>query len=326
MLFKSALSVALSAAAFFTGTATARSITPGVQTLYNALKGGSCSKILKSGFKDGQTSNTGVKYCADDSTGTMWIAGNGQLADMDIDCDGANNSAGLCANDPSGQGQTAFMDTVKNYGISDLNSNIHGYVVLGNEGSSPSFDPQSYGIKPLSVVVVVCNGQIHYGVWGDTNGGVVTGEASISLATACFPNEGITGDSGHGAHDVLYLAFKDPAAATTATNVNWKATSFSAFESSLATIGDQLIARFGGGGTTPPPTCSWEGHCAGASCSTDDDCSDDLTCNGGICGTAGSTPPPPTCSWEGHCLGASCSTGDDCSDDLICTNGKCANP
>lgn len=39
------------------------------------------------------------------------------------DCDGANNSAGLCANDPSGQGQTAFMDTVKNYGISDLNSN-----------------------------------------------------------------------------------------------------------------------------------------------------------------------------------------------------------
>ncbi|KAL7902894.1 hypothetical protein HDV63DRAFT_362565 [Trichoderma sp. SZMC 28014] len=32
-----------------------------------------------------------------------------------------------------------------------------------------------------------------------------------------------------------------------------------------------------------------------------------------------------TCSWAGHCLGASCSTDDDCSDALVCTNGKCSN-
>lgn len=79
---------------------------------------------------------------------------------MDIDCDGANYSAGGCANDPSGQGQTAFMDTVSQYGISDLDANIHPYVVFGNSGSSPSFDPQQYGMEPLSVMAVVCNNQL----------------------------------------------------------------------------------------------------------------------------------------------------------------------
>ena len=37
---------------------------------------------------------------------------------------------------------------------------MHPYVVLGNEGADPSFDPQSAGVQPLSVVAVVCNGQL----------------------------------------------------------------------------------------------------------------------------------------------------------------------
>jgi hypothetical protein len=78
---------------------------------------------------------------------------------MDVDCDGANNGAGKCSNDPSGQSQTAFKDTVQGYGISDLDANVHPYVVFGNEGSSPSFMPDSVGMKPLSVMAVVCNGQ-----------------------------------------------------------------------------------------------------------------------------------------------------------------------
>nr|QED08873.1 endochitinase 18.13 [Trichoderma koningiopsis] len=91
-----------------------------------------------------------------------------------------------------------------------------------------------------------------------------------------------------------------------------------------------------GSGTTPPPassttpagsspTCSWAGHCAGASCSSDDDCSDSLTCNSGKCGNGGSsTPPPATCSWEGHCLGATCASDNDCSDPYFCSNGVCS--
>lgn len=79
---------------------------------------------------------------------------------MDVDCDGANNKGGKCSNDPSGQSQTAFQDIVKTYGIKDLNANIHPYVVFGNEDSSPSFKPQSVGMKPLSVMAVVCNNNL----------------------------------------------------------------------------------------------------------------------------------------------------------------------
>lgn len=79
---------------------------------------------------------------------------------MDIDCDGANNSAGACSNDPSGQGETAFKDTVQSFGIEDLDANIHPYVVFGNEGADPSFSPEQFGMQPLSVMAVVCNDQV----------------------------------------------------------------------------------------------------------------------------------------------------------------------
>ncbi|KAE8386698.1 hypothetical protein BDV23DRAFT_187006 [Aspergillus alliaceus] len=72
---------------------------------------------------------------------------------------------------------------------------------------------------------------------------------------------------------------------------------------------------------TPTPTCAWEGHCEGASCSTHDDCSDELACISGKCTVDGAVP----CSWEGHCLGDKCSSHDDCSDELACINGACAS-
>ncbi|KAK1249598.1 hypothetical protein MKX08_009601 [Trichoderma sp. CBMAI-0020] len=86
-----------------------------------------------------------------------------------------------------------------------------------------------------------------------------------------------------------------------------------------------------GGGSNPGNgggSCTWAGHCQGASCSSDDDCSDSLVCSSGKCSTdsgSGGSAPPATCSWEGHCLGASCSSENDCSDSLVCTNGKCSN-
>jgi len=79
---------------------------------------------------------------------------------MDIDCDGAERVDGVVQQRPSGQSQTAFQSEVQEFGIEDLDAHVHPYVVLGNEGADPSFDPQSAGIKPLSVVAVVCNGQL----------------------------------------------------------------------------------------------------------------------------------------------------------------------
>ena len=90
----------------------------------------------------------------------MFLKGENEYDNLDIDCDGANNSAGDCANDPTGQGQTAFKDTVQSFGIEDLDANLHSYVVFGNEGADPSFSPQEHGVEPLSIMAVVCNDQV----------------------------------------------------------------------------------------------------------------------------------------------------------------------
>lgn len=81
---------------------------------------------------------------------------------MDVDCDGANNTGGKCANDHSGQGTTAFKSEVEqlNAGISDLDANSHPYIVFGNEEDSPSFQPKDHGMVPLSVMANVCNNQV----------------------------------------------------------------------------------------------------------------------------------------------------------------------
>ena len=81
---------------------------------------------------------------------------------MDIDCDGANHSAGKCADDPSGQPDLAFDSQLQSYnvGLQHLDAHIHPYVVLGNSGGSPSFGPANHGVHPLSLVAVVCNGAL----------------------------------------------------------------------------------------------------------------------------------------------------------------------
>ena len=68
---------------------------------------------------------------------------------MDIDCDGQQGGAGedgRCGSSGDTQSQTSFKDTIISYkvGINDLNAKVHTYVVFGNDGTSPSFDPQKY--------------------------------------------------------------------------------------------------------------------------------------------------------------------------------------
>lgn len=75
---------------------------------------------------------------------------------MDVDCDGLNDKGGDCGTDETGKGETAFKDQLNQYGIEDLDANLHPYVVFGNT----NFDPQEYGMEPLSVMAVVCNNQV----------------------------------------------------------------------------------------------------------------------------------------------------------------------
>lgn len=87
---------------------------------------------------------------------------------MDIDCDGIQGGPaddGRCGSSGDTQSQTSFQDTVRSYGQGqrDLDANVHPYVVFGNEGSRAgyvTFNPQDYGIKPLSLMAVVCGDKL----------------------------------------------------------------------------------------------------------------------------------------------------------------------
>ncbi|KAK1249615.1 hypothetical protein MKX08_009618 [Trichoderma sp. CBMAI-0020] len=272
-------SILFAAATAGTGSL-AYTIPANLQAIYNAHKTGTCATPLSG------TSSSGAVFCGDIPNAIFLKGSNGNYDNMDVDCDGADDKAGDCSNDPTGYGETAFKDTVQSYGISDLNANIHPYVVFNEP---PFFNAEQHGMKPLSVMAIVCNNQVWYGIWGDTNTEPTTGEASISLAQLCFPNEGLNGDFGHGTKDVLYIGFLGDEAVPGKNGANWKASNVSQFEASIKSLGDSLVQSLG-------------------------------TSSGGGSGGGGSG----TCSWAGHCIGASCGTDDDCSDDFVCSNGKCA--
>ena len=85
---------------------------------------------------------------------------------MDIDCDGGQSDRGdercscLSGGPCDTQSETRRKSKVEKASlgvINDLNANVHPYVVFGNEGDySPIFGPRKYGVKPSSVIAVVC--------------------------------------------------------------------------------------------------------------------------------------------------------------------------
>ena len=70
----------------------------------------------------------------------------------------------------------------------------------------------------------------------------MVGEASMSLATACF-DHGITGNDGHDQDDVLYIGFPGGIDDTVNTQAHWAARNFDDFEASIKEIGDRLVKR-----------------------------------------------------------------------------------
>ncbi|KAL1866294.1 hypothetical protein VTK73DRAFT_4824 [Phialemonium thermophilum] len=279
----------------------ARDVPSNVRNFYNTIVGqGQCSNVLATGFHSIEGDSGTSSYCGDHLSdyNVIYLQGtNGKLVNMDIDCDGQQGGPaddGRCGESGDTQSITSFQYLIEGYhkGITDLNANVHPYVVFGNDGSKPgwkTFDPQAYGVEPLSVMAVVCGDQLIYGVWGDTNGDdgsqAMVGEASISLATACY-GKGINGNSGHDQNDVLYIAFPGSDAVPGANGANWAAQNYNDFEASISALGDKLIQRIGGNGggsTNPSPGCTWAGHCQGAPCHDENDCDGDLVCRSGAC-------------------------------------------
>lgn len=73
----------------------------------------------------------------------------------------------------------------------------------------------------------------------------MVGQASISVATACFGKD-INGNDGHDSNDILYIAFPGDESVPGATGAAWNAASYDEFEASITGLGDKLIQRIGG--------------------------------------------------------------------------------
>ncbi|KAK1465017.1 fungal chitosanase [Colletotrichum melonis] len=236
--------------------ATARDVPANVKAFYDQVRGRQqCSTVLKTGFHSKEGGKGDYGYCGDylSNYNVIYIQGSGgRLANMDIDCDGAQTHGdGRCGSSTDTQSQTSFKSEIQGYkaGINDLNAYVHPYVVFGNDGSKPgwpTFDPKKHGIEPLSVMAVVCNNKVIYGIWGDTNGDdgsqAMVGEASLSLATACF-GTGMNGNAGHDQSDVLYIAFPGKDAVPGAHGATWAANTYDEFEDSISALGNRLLKR-----------------------------------------------------------------------------------
>ncbi|KAI4598241.1 hypothetical protein KJ359_003125 [Pestalotiopsis sp. 9143b] len=331
-----------------------------VREFYNGLiRNKTCTNKLASGFQSTTGGAKTFSYCGDHLAdhNVVYIQGTkGQLAAMDVDCDGApqrgDENDGRCPRSSRRSNPTAFRDLVQSYGkgIEDLDPYVHSFVVFGNDddsadrdesgsggpghpghggggpgsggpgggghGGGPgsgghggggggwggghgggghggairdaalTFDPKKYGIKPLSVMAVVCDnkmvriqslgpkprghrsqmfnsllmrtsfGKQLFGIWGDTQSSdpPLVGAASLSLATACYGG-GVDSDEGHSAKDVLYIAFPGHEAVPGRDGAAWKAKTWTNFHESIAALGDRLIQRIPGSGnwTRPPP-------------------------------------------------------------------------
>ncbi|KAJ5352174.1 hypothetical protein N7452_001148 [Penicillium brevicompactum] len=222
---------------------------------------------------------------ADFSEGAAFV----WVADMDVDCDGLNFQ---CEGNQDGQAVTDF---------GALSAYAVPFIVIPNR-----FGVQYKGALPgNNVAAVICNGKMFYGIYGDTNGASpqAIGEASWLMAQTCFPNDNLNGNRGHAETDVTYIVFtgNDAVLPGSALNEHY-ITDFT----TLRSMGDKLVHSLAkslqlvaGSGksdftattfstavattTATGSPCSWEGHCADAPCSIDDDCVDGLACEAGKC-------------------------------------------
>jgi len=120
-------------------------------------------------------------------------------ADLDVDCDGKSSTACSSATDPWYQSETAASDSKGD----PLDAAELPYVVV--PGVSSRWSYKSAGIAMGSVVAVIYDGKVEYGIVGDVGPTGAIGEASYAMAKrlGIDPNPK-TGGIGSG---VTYLVF-----------------------------------------------------------------------------------------------------------------------
>jgi hypothetical protein len=126
-------------------------------------------------------------------------------ADLDVDCDGGKGS--VCQSDPDYQSSTAGVDS-KGHA---LDASTLPYVVVPM--SSNGFNYKTSGLKMGSVVAVIYNGKVAFGILGDVGPAGVIGEASYAMAVKLGINPSPT--SGGVDSGVTYVAFTGAGAVVT---------------------------------------------------------------------------------------------------------------
>lgn len=203
---------------------TADSDLPAVSLAAAALK----LKTVAEKYQIDQGSKTWSNIYSDWATGKTGSA-YVFTSNMDIDCDGTDYQClGNSENGDDGDAETAF---------GKLAAYETPYIVV----------PQSFQTKYAktlpgnNVVAVICDGKMYYGIFGDTNGAdpEIIGEASWRMGQACFPDDNISGENGHGADDVTYIVFTgtDAVLPSSALTTNY-ITNFG----TLKSMGDSLTA------------------------------------------------------------------------------------
>ncbi|KAL3472541.1 Chitosanase-domain-containing protein [Aspergillus californicus] len=231
-------------------------------------------------------------------------------ADMDVDCDGVDYK---CEGNGDGLPQTTW-GALAAYAVP--------FIVIPDA----YYSANKKALPGNNVAAVICNGNMFYGILGDTNGDTpqVAGEASWLMARTCFPDDGLYGAKGHSEADVTYIVFLGDTAVlpNQAMDKNY-ITDFDV----LKTMGDRLVyalvQNIGLGESGPGSGIQVQTQSSAATA------------------TKGFFPPttfrratvpaaltPTTthgsCSLEGHCEDVSCLMDQDCSDDLICSDGNCS--
>lgn len=171
----------------------AGAITPGQVT----ASLGACTRIGGDYAKDvGGTAN--IPIC---QTGTVvwWTA------DFDVDCDGGTGA--VCRADPDYMPDTSAVDSHGN----PLDASTLPFIVIPL--ASTRWRYADYGIQTGQVALVMYNGAMAFGIFGDAGPASIIGEGSYAMAQALgIPPSPSTGGVDSG---VTYLVFTGPSGRVT---------------------------------------------------------------------------------------------------------------
>ncbi len=151
-----------------------------------------CDQILGGRYASDAGGTSRVSVCGGPGV-VYWTA------DMDIDCDGRRTEECNSSTDPSYQGQTATTDSMGRY----LDAAALPFVVV--PARSWRWNYRTSDLRFGSVVAVIFEDRVEYGVIGDSGPQAIIGEASYAMAErlGIDPNPRIGGT----ADPVTYIAF-----------------------------------------------------------------------------------------------------------------------